>query len=89
MIIRKKLFVLVGTAFFIAGFYLLIEEQWVYAAVSFLIGFWYFVQSVRQPGVGKRYKGYGSVHNDGENFADDSAGESSDSGSDGAGGGDD
>jgi hypothetical protein len=89
LIIRKKLFVIVGTAFFIAGFYLLIEEQWVYAAVSFLIGFWYLLQSVRKAGGGRRYRGSGSVGDDYSGKDDYASGDSFDSGSDGGGGGGD
>jgi hypothetical protein len=87
MAIRKNILKLVGTAFFVAGFYLLIESQWVYAALCFLIGFWYFVQSIRQPGTGKRYKDYGSDNDRIENSANHSAGDSYDSGD--SGGGDD
>jgi hypothetical protein len=88
MAIRKNILKLVGTAFFVAGFYLLIESQWVYAALCFLIGFWYFVQSVRQPGNGKRYNRYGSDNDRiDEDSADHSAGDSYDSGD--SGGGDD
>jgi hypothetical protein len=72
MAIRKNIFKLVGTAFFVAGFYLLIESQWVYAAVCFLIGFWYFVQSARGQGTGrgKRARGYSSDSDSGndDNF---------------------
>jgi hypothetical protein len=93
LIIRKKLFVIVGTAFFIAGFYLLIVAQWVYAALSFLIGFWYLVQSVRKVGGGKRYKDYGSSVDDDNSVNDDDTWgdsfDSSDGDSDGGGGGDD
>jgi hypothetical protein len=87
MAIRKNIFKLIGTAFFVAGFYLLIESQWVYAALCFLIGFWYFVQSVRQPGNRKRYNVYGSDNDRVEDSADHSAGDSYDSGD--SGGGDD
>lgn len=82
MTIRKKLFVAVGTAFFLAGFYLFSEAQWVYAAVSFLIGFWYFIQSLRNPGLGKGYKMDGS--DDEDHVSEDDT-----SDSDGGGGGDD
>jgi hypothetical protein len=84
MAIRKNILKLVGTAFFVAGFYLLIESQWVYAALCFLIGFWYFVQSARGQGQGKRARRYGS---DGDyNGSDDNnAGDAVD----GDGGGDD
>jgi hypothetical protein len=82
MAIRKNIFKLIGTTFFVAGFYLLIESQWVYAAVCFLIGFWYFVQSARGQ-QRKRARGYGS---DGDYGNDDHfAGEDFD----GGGGGDD
>jgi hypothetical protein len=86
MTIRKKLYVIVGTAFFLAGFYLFSEAQWVYAAISFLIGFWYFIQSVRKAGVGKGYKMDGSDDEDHVND-DNFAGDSFDS--DGGSGGDD
>jgi hypothetical protein len=58
MTIRKGLHVIVGTAFFIGGFYLLIESQWIYAALCFLIGFWYFIQSIKVSNVGKKSKDY-------------------------------
>jgi hypothetical protein len=83
MAIRKNIFKLVGTAFFVAGFYLLIESQWVYAAVCFLIGFWYFVQSARSQGQGKRYKNYGSDNDRVEDSADYSAGDSYEGGDSG------
>ncbi|CAG9606615.1 hypothetical protein [Pseudoneobacillus rhizosphaerae] len=86
MAIRKNIFKLVGTAFFVAGFYLLIESQWVYAAVCFLIGFWYFVQSARGQGPGKRARGYSTDSDYGND--DNLAGEDFDSG-DSGGGGDD
>jgi hypothetical protein len=56
--IRKGLHVIVGTAFFIGGFYLLIESQWLYAALCFLIGFWYFIQSIKVSTVRKKSKDY-------------------------------
>jgi hypothetical protein len=58
MTIRKGLHVIVGTAFFIGGFYLLIESQWIYAALCFLIGFWYFIQSIKVSNVGKKSTDY-------------------------------
>jgi hypothetical protein len=87
--IRNHIFKLVGTAFFVAGFYLLIESQWVYAAVCFMIGFWYFVQSARKEAIGKRYKSHGGADHQGEDWSDHSAGDSYDSGDSGGGGGDD
>jgi hypothetical protein len=59
----------------------------VYAAVCFLIGFWYFVQSVRKAGIGTKYKNHGEGDHQGEDGADHSAGDSYDSGD--SGGGDD
>jgi hypothetical protein len=89
MAIRSPIFKLVGTAFFVAGFYLLIGSQWVYAAVCFFIGLWYFIQSVRKATTGRTYKGYGSGDHQAEDGADLYAGDSSDSGDSGGGGGDD
>jgi hypothetical protein len=87
--IRNHIFKLIGTAFFVAGFYLLIESQWVYAAVCFMIGFWYFVQSVRKDTIGKRYKSHGEADHQSEDGSNHSAGDSYDSGDSGGGGGDD
>jgi hypothetical protein len=90
--IRNHIFKLVGTAFFVAGFYLLIESQWVYAAVCFMIGLWYFVQSVRKDAIGKGYRRHGDGEHQSDDGSDHSAGDSydsGDSGDSGGGGGDD
>jgi hypothetical protein len=60
-----------------------------YAAVCFMIGFWYFVQSVRKDGVGKRFRRHGEGDYQGEDGSDHSAGDSYDGGDSGDGGGND
>jgi hypothetical protein len=81
MTIRKGIHVIVGTAFFIAGFYLLVESQWIYAALCFLIGFWYFIQSIRVSTVGNKSKDYrtGNDYADNNDNAADGSFDSSDS----------
>jgi hypothetical protein len=54
-----------------------------------MIGFWYFVQSVRKGAIGKGYRRHGDGDHQSDDGSDHSAGDYYDSGDSGGGGGED